>query len=147
MKKLIPSLSDLPRSPPPLPPPSIPGADGPTAEEQRVIEEIKRWKAQKIRGGCLWICIPVCALPLFVIMVVPLVSEVFGSTAGMISGIAGFGVSLVLPLMGVVKMASAATGLPPGVTPPPGYSNHRSSYSGHSGSNSCSSGGGCGGGD
>ena len=130
---------------PPLPPKSIPGADGPTAEEQGVIEEIKRWKAQKIRGGCLWICIG-CALPLFVIMVVLLVSEVFGSTAGMISFFAGFGGSLVLLLMGVVKMASAVTGLPPGVTPPPGYTNHSRSYSGHSGFSSGSSGGGCGGG-
>ena len=140
---------DLPRSPPPLPPPSIPGANGPTAEEQRVIEEIKLWKAQKKRGGCLWICIG-CALPLFVIMVVLLVSEVFGNTAGMISFFAGFGGSLVLLLMGVVKMASAVIGLPPGVTPPPGYTNHRSSYSGHSGcssgSSGGSSGGGCGGG-
>ena len=112
-----------------------------------------RWKAQKKSKGCLWTCTGF-GLPLFVIMLVIPISDLFGQTAGMLSLFGGLGISVVLAVMGIAKMASAATSMPPGVVPPPGYTNHTSSYyggtcsssQGNSGDSGDSGGGGCGGG-
>jgi hypothetical protein len=142
---------DSPSSTPPMQ-----GVDGTAAEELRIIEQIKRWKTQKKSKGCLWTCIGF-GLPLFVIMLVMPISDLFGQTAGMLSFFGGLGISVVLAVMGIAKMASAATSMPPGVVPPPGYTNHTSSYSGgtwrssqghsgDSGDSGDSGGGGCGGG-
>ena len=100
-----------------------------TAEEEEMIERIKQWKWRKKKGG-----------------------KVMITSGAIILGCAfiwgWFFAVLGLPLlvMGMITLSAAATGLPPGVTPPPGYTNHTSSYYG-GGCSSCGSGGDGGGGD
>lgn len=143
ISEFVPLFAASPESsaPPPLP----------DADESKTIEEIVRWKKRKKRSGYSRMMLG-CAFFLLLIFffgagVPPALSMFVLCTFG--------GPGVILVIIGVANLASAATGLPPGVIPPPGYTNHSSSYSGHSGCSSCGSGGdsgggcgeGCGGGD
>ena len=108
-----------------------------TAEEE-IIESIKQWKWRKKKRGKVVVNVGlVLLLFTFFSVVQPIAPGLW-----VIFGVPG----LALVIIGGVIISAAANGLPPGMTPPPGYTAQTSSYYG-GGCSSCGSGGDSGGGD
>ncbi|MDB4784742.1 hypothetical protein OAG32_04660 [Akkermansiaceae bacterium] len=111
-----------------------------TAEEEEIIKSIEQWRwRKKKRGEVVMNGGLVLLLFTFFSVVQPIAPGLW-----VIFGVPG----LALAIIGGVIILTAVNGLPPGMTPPPGYTARTSSYYG-GGCNSCGSGGdeGCGGGD